>query len=253
MRHALRLLILIALFAAHAEAQWKNPFRGPAEAGSFRKKAEAKRQSRWTLAEWLEQKERNRMMDLWLGMYAPSPYEFILSAQYEPYETLAFDGLTETRTKYTSGSGSVAFYALILGIEAGYENNVQEGFTDVEGLVHLRVLGNSNQSTHLNLSYGARRRTLQGAELNQQVAGAELDLFLAQHLGVHGLYRHYFPIEEANLGLTKGSMYEVGAFIDYSFFRLFGNWFVENQSSTLNTIESRRDRSGFQYGLKLFF
>ncbi|MBX3019061.1 MAG: hypothetical protein KF767_14330 [Bdellovibrionaceae bacterium] len=246
-------LLLSLICASPALAQWKNPFGGPGAAGDFRKKAEAKKQSRWTLAEWLEQKERNRMMDLWLGMYAPSPYEFILSGQYEPYEVNVWNGLTETRTKHTSGSGSVAFYALILGVEAGYENNVQEGYTNVEGLVNLRVLGNSNQSTHLNLSYGARRKSFGGMELNQQLAGAELDLFLAQHLGVHGLYRVYFPVEDANLGTTKGSKSEVGAFIDYSFFRLFGNWFVENQTSTLNTIESRRDRSGFQYGLKIYF
>lgn len=248
------LLLTLALsLTSPALAQWKNPLAGLGAAEDFRKKAEAKKASRWTLSEWLEQKERNRMMDLWLGMYAPSPYEFILSGQYEPYETKIWNGLTETRTKYTSSSGSVAFYALILGVEAGYENNVAESFTNVEGMVNLRVLGNSNQSTHLNLHYGARKKTFSGSELNQQLAGVELDLFLAQHLGVHGLYREYLPTEDANLGTTKGNKSELGGFIDYSFFRLFGNWFVERQSSTLNTIETRRDRSGFQYGLKIYF
>lgn len=250
------LVAAAVLLPISAHAQWRSPSSSPGGSADFRKKAEAKRQSRWTLQEWLAQKERNQMMDLWLGMYAPSPYEFILGGQFDSYDTkIASPTSTpaQSRTSYTSNSGSVAFFAMILGIEGNYENNVKEEFQNVEGLVHLRVLGNSNQSTHLNLTYGFRKRSQQGFDINQQVAGAELDLYIENHIGLHGLYRYYLPSEEVNFGKTQGVKTEAGLFFDISFVRVYGNWFTDSLNSTLNTIETRRDRSGFQYGLKFYF
>lgn len=247
--------LVFALFADTALAQSASGGGSSSGGGGgymeFRRRAETRQQSRWTLKEWLEQKDRNRMMDLWLGMYAPSPYEFIVGGQYESYDTQI--SVPVSSSHYTATSGSIAFYAMILGVEGQYENNIAEHFQSSEGLVHLRVLGNSNQGTHLNLSYGARRRSSDGFDLNQQAAGAELDLYIEKHIGLHGLYRVYFPIEEDNLGLTQGTRSEAGAFFDISFMRVYGNWFTDNTSSKMNSVETNTNRSGFQYGLKFYF
>jgi hypothetical protein len=248
----LSLTALITILLSAPTLSLARPRSGSVGMTDFKQKAEAKKQSRWTLSEWLEQKDRNRMMDLWLGMYEPSPYEFILGGQYNSYDT-KISSPTETRTRYSSYSGSAAFYAMILGVQGIYENNASEGFQKVEGLVNLRVLGNSNQGTHLNLMYGARKRTQEGFDLNQHVAGVELDLYIEKHIGLHGLYRNYFPVEEPNWGTTTGTKTEVGAFFEVSLIRFYGNWFTDNNSSTLNTIKTERNRSGFEYGLKFYF
>lgn len=192
------------------------------------------------------------MMDLWLGMYEPSPYELILGGQYLSYDSVT-GANSENRSQATSTSGSLAFFALILGVEGSYENNVTERIQTAEGLVHLRILGNSNQSTHLNLSYGSRKKTIEGVDLSQQVAGAELDLYIEKHLGLHGRYRQYLPTEEDHFGRTEGHRHEVGAFFDIEFMRVFGNWFVEEETSTSTTNETRRDRRGVEYGLRFYF
>jgi len=242
---------LSAPLPALAQSSWRSPASSPFAAAEFRKKAENKQNSRWTLSEWLAQKDRNRMMDLWLGMYKPSPYEFILNGSYDSYD-LKLDS-PPSRSTFNSGTGSIAFYALILGVEALHENNWHQGYQDVQGLVHLRVLGNSNQSTHLNLSYGTRKYSEGDIEINQQIAGAELDLYIEKHIGIHGLYRHYFPSEEPTWGVTEGRRIEVGAFLDISFIRIFGNWFEDSLKSKSDTQQTHRDRGGIQYGFKFFF
>lgn len=253
-------LALTAIFFSPATAQaqsgggraWKNPLTSPFGSADMKKKVETKQTSRWTLKEWLEQKDRNRMMDLWAGMYAPSPYELILSAQYEKYDSKI--NVPESSSGRQGGLGSVAFFALVLGVEGQYENNPVESLQSIEGLVHLRILGNSNQSTHLNLSYGNRRRTMDGVELNQQVAGAEFDLYIEKHIGLHSQYRYYLPVENDFFGPSEGSKTEAGVFVDIGVMRVFGNWFTDGmKSKPPNSVEIRRDRNGFQYGLKFYF
>ena len=47
--------------------------------GTPSKKSQAKEGSRWTLQEWMAQKQRNSLMDQWLMMNSPSPFEFFIS------------------------------------------------------------------------------------------------------------------------------------------------------------------------------
>src|SRR4051812_10192033 len=116
--NSFRVLCLLFIFSAatavHA-ADGGNRF-------DFRQKAEKKATSRWTLQEWLEQKDRNRMMDLWLGMYSPSPYEFYVRGAYQTYRT-TYDPMSIEEKSYQSFSGGLGAYATIIGIEGGYENN----------------------------------------------------------------------------------------------------------------------------------
>jgi hypothetical protein len=102
---------------------------------------------RWTLQEWLEQRDRNRMMDLWLSMNSASPYEAAAGAAYKSY-------LTEIDTpksakSYTSADGFVTAHAHIIGITVQYENNAQESYNDLSGMLNLRLFGESLQSSYL--------------------------------------------------------------------------------------------------------
>lgn len=46
------------------------------------KKQETKTKNQWSLSEWLETRDKMRLMDLWLALHSPSPYEFFLDTSY---------------------------------------------------------------------------------------------------------------------------------------------------------------------------
>ena len=249
-------VLVLAMMAISLEAKAQAP-RGGSPSFDFRKKTETKESSRWTLQEWLAQKDRNMMMDLWLGMYAPSPYEFFAGGSYLSYDrkvSTTPQQALETSDFYSSGKASVGAYALIMGLEGEYENNNLEKFNDVSGSLNLRVLGNAVQGTHLILHYGLRTRTMEGSEtLRQQFAGADLNLYLMKYFGLQGLYRVYLPEQNQSLGIINASRSEAGVFIDFGPLRLFGNWFSEIQVSEKTQIKTNIDRTGIQSGLKFFF
>ncbi len=226
----------------------------------FRKKSTNKEGSRWTLQEWLTQKDRNHLMDLWLGMYAPSPYEFYISGQMLSYSrSIATTpaAATDSTQSYRSSSGSVGAYATVIGLVGEYENNTEEGQNELLGSLNLRVLGNAVQGTHLIVSYGQRTKnqTSTGTliTLRQNFAGADLDLYLMKYFGLHGNYKSFSANSETTLGDVSGSKSEAGAFIDFGAMRIYGNWYSEKQDAVLSSTTTRTIRTGVQSGLKFFF
>jgi hypothetical protein len=244
-------MIFLSTLSLMASADpWSNP-AGSGTSMDFRQKAESKRSSRWTLQEWLEQKDRNRMMDLWLFMYKPSPYEFFIQGSVDQYD-LKTDGVKING--YRSYSGAAAFYAMILGLEVQYENNTPEGYQDLAGLINVRIAGNAVQSTHLSLNYGSKRKTIsaQNIEFNQQFAGADLDLYVNKGVGLHYNYRYYFPTTESTLGSVTGYRSEAGIFFDVDFVRFYGNWYSDFFNTTTPASQSN-ERTGVQTGLRFYF
>lgn len=259
-RFGLRLLMLLIFLVglgAHAQDRrsWKKPTSSPTGSANFRAKVEDKNKYRWTLQDWLAQKERNKMMDLWLGMYAPSPYELIFSVSQLDYSQ-DIDN-PASKVSYKSVYGSAAFYAMILGVEVDYENNWLEHYNDAQGYLNLRIAGNSNQSTHWNLQVGLRNRNMDpGIQLSAQtVVGTEMDIYIERHSGIHGLYRSFLAQDETTLGSVTGQRTEGGIFFEIDSVRFFGNWFSEtfNSSQPLTSSVINRTRTGWQYGMKFFF
>lgn len=260
-------LLILIIFIAAGSLAWAQKASG-GSSGIFNfggpgfdygKKADSKEKSRWTLQEWLAQKQRNQLMDLWLGMYAPSPYEFYLSGTYQAYDKLESidpnpSNTADTKSSYRSYAGSVGAYATVVGLVGELENNTEDGYNDSAGSFNLRVLGNSVQGTHLILNYGQRtRKQNSGSQLSQQFAGADLDLYMTKFFGLHGMYRQYMTTTDATLGDVKGNRTEGGAFIDFGALRIFGNWFSDQQNSTLNSSTTKTNRTGIQSGIKFFF
>lgn len=248
------LLIALCLAPPLTFAQTKKSASGGRY--DFQKRADVRTQKRWTLQDWLDGKERSQMMDLWLAMNSPSPYEFMIGGVYNSY------GITTTanpvREALFDYAGSLAAYAQFVGVGAEYENNTKESYNDLTGLAHIRVWGNSMQSSALTLSYGLRTRngmtaTNQSYRLNQQFGDAHLQIYLQKHFGIEGRYRAYLPDAETTLGDTKADLTEGGAFIDFSAFRVYGTWFQERTMSTLNNVESKTDKNGIRTGFKIFF
>lgn len=227
---------------------------GGGSAGDVVKRAERRESQRWTLKEWLEQKDRNRMMDIWLSMNSPSPYELMLGISYNSFNTETLGA--GTPEKHTSYQGSFAAYAQFVGFGVEYENNTQENFNDLSGLFNLRLIGSSIQGSYLALHYGLRTRTAGGTapyRLAQQFGQASLQMYVIKHFGFDGHYRYYLPTTDDNLGDVKTQDTEAGAFIDFKNFRVFGSWYKEVQNAQTPSAETETTRSGIRTGLKFFF
>ncbi len=219
-------------------------------------KATQKSGSRWTLQEWMEQKQRNQLMDLWLGMYAPSPYEFFLSGSYNSFST-DYHSTTNPAQTFNSYSSELGLYATVVGLEGRYENNTAEKYSDLSGAIHLRVMGNSVQGTHLILFYGQRSRDgeWQGSRfrVTNPMAGADLNIYLTKFFGISGRYSSFQSTQAENVGDISGSRTEAGAFLDFEALRIFGNWFHDAQKNENAGLTLITDRVGYQTGLKFFF
>ncbi|MFN8791578.1 MAG: hypothetical protein ACK5Y2_09015 [Bdellovibrionales bacterium] len=222
--------------------------------GGWNQRAQSRASKRWTLQEWLEQKDRMALMDQWLVMNSPSPYEFYLKGAQHSYERRRDAGSSET---FQTQSGAFGAYAQAVGVTGEYENNWEENYNDVTGMLNLRVLGNSLQTTSLTFHVGQRTRQLwhQGEKetLRNILAQGSLQAYLTRFFGIQASYRHYFSNENRRLGDVEGTLTEGGVFLDFSGLRLFGSLFQDVQVEKLNSVETETKRTGYKTGLQIFF
>ncbi|KHD89509.1 MAG: hypothetical protein OM95_03435 [Bdellovibrio sp. ArHS] len=220
----------------------------------FTQRAANREKSRWSLTEWLEMKQRNRMMDMWLSMNSPSPYEFMLGGSYNSFKTEVLDSGVEN--SYTSFAGEASAYAQFVGLTAEYENNTEEDFHDLAGMLNIRLLGNSIQNTSFTIHYGQRtRESNTHGRLSQQFGQASLQVYLTKYFGIDGKYRYFLPTSTDELGDVGGSYTEAGLFIDFKAVRIFGAWYKENQKTKIPAAadDTVTDRQGIRSGLKIYF
>ncbi|MDG0817903.1 hypothetical protein [Bdellovibrio svalbardensis] len=247
--------IIVFLGAIHspAQAQSRNNWLSSYD---FTQRYANREKGRWSLSDWLALKDRNRQMDMWLSMNAPSPFEFMIGGSYASYQTDLHDN-TEQKS-YTSYSGELAAYAQLVGLSAEYEHNTAENLTDLAGQFNLRVFGNSIQNSSLVLSYGLRTRdqsTPTATKISQQYGQAELQLYIFKYFGLTGKYRYFLPTTNADLGDLNSDLTEYGAFIDFKALRIFGAYYKESQKSKLAPAitDTLVERSGIKSGIKIFF
>ena len=243
------LLMSLLFYVAQSNAQDKG-----SKSGLFQRAAQ-RETKRWTLQEWLDTKERNRMMDLWLAVNSPSPYEAMLAFANHGYQTKL--AATNTATSYTTNSAQLSAYATLVGLTFEYNKNEKENFNDLTGLLNFRIFGNSIQTTYLTLHVGQRTRTInqdtEDTVVRQLLGQASLQLYLNKYFGLDGLYRQYSGSNETSLGIVTGSQSEAGIFIDFKALRIFGSWYQDMQINTLNGTDTRIERNGVKSGIKIFF
>lgn len=251
----LSLLIFVSL-QTHAQSFGG---AGTGKAWLLSKSSEAKAAKRFSLQEWMEGKDRRAMMDMWLSINTPTPYEFMIGGTYSQYTVNTQVASTPTPTVTSLGkqslSGEMHAYATLVGVSAQYANNNEEGFNDMTGQFNLRIFGASTQATAITLHYGLRTRTANdgGYRLNQQYPAVTLQIYLTKLFGIYGNYRYYFPITESYYGETNTDELNAGLFIEYGILRLFGNFYHERQNSKLNNIETNIERKGSRIGLQFHF
>lgn len=223
----------------------------------WKKGIEKKTAERWTLQEWLNQKDRNRLMDQWLMMHTPTPYEFILEVNSAEYDT----SISDVKTHHKTYSGSFTAYASMVGLEFKNNNNFSEAFIDNTSLFHIRILGFADQSSHLTLSLGQKSRKYEDETLplrNQYLGQLDLTLYFNKHFGFSYLHRSYYPIvDHANWGDLTGTEQTMQIFIDFAALRIFGGMFLEKETQTLSDgtsdVTTKKNAQGTTMGLRLYF
>lgn len=252
MRSIFFLILLMMAFSGEA-------YQNNLEFNYLAKRSSAREAKRWTLQEWLETRDRNRMMDLWLAMNSASPFEAMVGASYKSY---LYNLNSEEQDKaYRSIEGVVTAQAHMVGLTGEYDNNIEENYNDVTGMLNLRLFGDSIQSTYLSLHYGQRTRTLTKdlpvSAYKNQFGQVSLQLYLMKFFGIDGFHRVYTPtLEESQGQEMRGTLSEAGVFIDFKALRVFGSWYQDVQitRSTLTPFQEVTTlRTGSKAGLKIFF
>jgi hypothetical protein len=237
----------LSSFQLNAQSGWKG-------FSNINEKAEKKENSRWTLSEWMQQKDSNRLMDLWLSLNSPSPYEFFIQANYLTYQYQSM--LSSQSSSYNSSSFGLSAFASIVGLEAQSENNTAEKYNDILGMLQLRLLGHSVQGTRLLLQYGSHTKNYtdgRSISYSQTFSSADLNLYMNKQIGLQGLYRLFSPIQVSVLGEVSGQRTEAGLFLDFKAVRVSGNWYKENEYQNLNGVRSEFKKEGYVTGLRIFF
>ncbi len=200
------------------------------------KKDEKKASSRWSLSEWLDTRDRIRMMDLWLALHTPLPYEFYVGGSYQFNQTTG-------QSPYNAWDLSFAAFVTIFGIETKYESNLDQRW---QGIFDLRVFGYHDQSTNITLQAGIRSRSNSQYSFRNPLAGVSVTLYLSRYFGIEGLYRHFFdPISDSTGFGQASDRLQGGAFLDFKFLRLYGNYFTESNFPST--------QSGIIAGTKVYF
>ncbi len=213
---------------------------------------DAEGSSRWTLQQWLEQKNRMRMMDMWLMMNSPSPFEFRLGGNYISYTT---PPQTADQISY---EGQLSAFASIVGVSLEHENNSRGQTNETTGLLSFRVLGDSLQNSHLLLSAGQRtfrfEESLGPQEFRQNFGQAALQLYLTNHFGIAADHRSYLITSQTHFTDIGGQRNSGGLFIDFDLLRLSLTYFSETMRYT-DTVPVAKEthRTGLKSGLFFYF
>lgn len=202
-------------------------------------KQQEKAKNRWSLAEWLDQRDRMRMMDLWLALHSPTPYEFYIGGRYNT-------GSLSSGVYNGGWDLTVAGYASIFGLE--FSHTTTNVDSKIGGLVHFRIFGYHAQGTNITLLGGLEQTKRLGNTLINPVAGVSVSFYFNKYFGIEGLFRHHFTGRASNGSSLYLNRWQGGAFIDFSFFRVGGGYYSDSDGGTLALSPS-----GAFFGAKIFF
>ena len=231
----------------------------PALADGVGQKQEEKKKSRWTLAEWLEQKKKNQWMDMWLAQNSQSsPFEFYLDAGSINYSKRPGDAESE-HFNYNMPNGGLGIYAGFAGLRGSYDSMAGEDRRQWAGSLNLRLLGRAIQDTHLNIEYGLRGLALLRASgsaresFQNQYGGVELTIYFSKYFGIEGNYRKILPESSDQNTTMQGESSQAKVFIDFLALRVYGVWMLERLEFENQGLVTDEKRDGFGGGLRLFF
>ncbi len=204
------------------------------------RKADVKRQSRWSLDEWMATREKFKWQDMWLALNSPSPFEFFISGAYNLIPLTQRESST-----FNFGAGA---YVSIFGLEYQHEKVLN---TEDHVRFHLRLFGYNVQNTNLTFQAGIRLIT-NPSSYRQGYVGLSSTIYLQKYFGIYLLYRQYLSsVSVPTLGVMSGNRAEVGPFIDFGPLRVYGFYLYEIARNENLTFKNATH--GWSLGGQLFF
>lgn len=213
--------------------------------------------TQWTLADWLQQKNRMSLLDHWLALHtSTSWFQVDMGGGPSQYSVRTTTSAGTATVTHTSQAYNVNFYLSIFNIYGDYEKT-DDNYESYSGAVGLRLLGTSSRTTSLTARYGFKhlQNLTSGEHWMNPFLDGQLQLYIISQFGLQGTYTYYFP-NTSNLGRQlKGHSVNAGAFVELGIFRIYGNYILEPLDISANdsTGASTRQRSGFEGGVKLYF
>lgn len=200
-------------------------------------KQEEKAKSRWSLADWLDTRDRMRVQDIWLAMHTSTPFEFFLDGNYQFNQVSggnAFNGF----------SGSVGAYYSLWGLEGKYDSLIDKHTTYT---LNLRVVGFHDQATHMAFQLGLRETSdVNNISYRNALLGIRLSLYIFRVFGFRTVFQYYFPSTTNSTGVSfSGNRIEVGPFLEFGFVRFYSNYFSKSETNYTMT--------GLEVGLRTYF
>jgi hypothetical protein len=239
-------------------------FQSQAYTYDFSPRSEAqvsKQASRWSLAQWMEQKGKIQWMDIWLhsNKASPSFYEMYLGGDHSAYDRATVTTLPGALAddEFSSTSGHFGFFIAWFGLYGKYEDSDDEDRVTWDALAQLRLLGTSDQGSNFTVFYGLKNNEMVGASgadqvQNQQFGGA-LTLYLLNAWAAQARYEHLISAT-SDLGLeVDGYRFEASTWLEWGALRLYGTWFHEPREETNAAgILTTTRREGFNVGLRVY-
>lgn len=208
-----------------------------------KKQQEKPKYSAW-LSDWLETRDHMRLMDMWLALHSPSPYEFFVGGGY--VNVTSIPGGTTAGTEFHVGA-----FNRIFGLELHRDSSVETRYT---GIFDLRFFGFYDQSTNITAQIGIRDVDLGLARTRNPLLGLKMDIYIARALGIHGLYRHFYESTPNASGLTlTGERWEAGGFLEFAILRVYANYIAEPESQLNSPGSKDVSRTGFEAGARIYF
>lgn len=179
----------------------------------IQKQQEKKKQSRWSLGEWMIQERQIRLMDQWLALNTKE----IGSEWRLYYRNTNIERSTSSTDLSGSDLGIEVFYGF-LGL--GYEQmSVDSSSILKSSKVKIKLLGSSQQSTHINVFAGLSSSDDSDGEYSN-VLGYEGDLYLFSNFGFSTRYEEFSASDTSATNYFDG-IYRVNSFfIESGFIRL---------------------------------
>jgi hypothetical protein len=216
-------------------------------------KQDQKDAKRWSLGEWLEQKQKYKLMDSWLMFNAPSPYEFFIGVDTSSLQKTTTIANVDSIDNYRNYRASIAAFVTLIGLYGEYETS-NEKLSQWKALFMFRLIGSSDQSTHLTLHYGLMNQNYNEDPNQHQVGGARFNFYLIRAFALTGQY-DYILKSTSELGVeASGARIEAGAHIEYGALRIYGAWYQEKMDviSPLQ-VQSLQKREGILFGTRVYF
>jgi hypothetical protein len=199
--------------------------------------------NRWSLADWIQTRDKMRLMDLWLAIHSPSPYEFYGAADYQ-------FGRISASYPYSGWDFTAGAYASLFGVEA--QREITSADTRWLALFHFRVFGQHDQSTNITFEAGAKYESDSLDAYWAPVIGGKFTIYLTKFFGIDGIYRNSISTTSGTGTQYYGFLLQGGAFIDFKFVRVYAQYLYESETRN-GPAGPSVFRSGLKTGVKLYF